>query len=84
MMIRLRGGGRGAVASKTSRVEICNAVVDRARVRTASIRSAPAKPVRPARPAAGAGTAGAPPRRPTPYRSPHLIRRTCPGAAAWE
>lgn len=45
MMIRPRGGGHGAGAGKTSRVEICNAVADRARVRTAwgpSVRARPA------------------------------------------
>lgn len=85
MMIRLRGGGRGAGAGNTSRVEICNAVVDRARVRTAWIRSAPVMP----EPAAASTGAGAP-RRPIPYRAPraHPTARTArtasPGAAAWE
>ncbi len=78
MMIRLRGGGRGAGAGKTSRVEICNAVVDRARVRTAWTRSAPASP------AAGASTVAMPPRPPTPYRHPLSRSTTRPGAAAWE
>lgn len=83
MMIRLRGGGRGAGAGNTSRVEICNAVVDRARVRTAWTRSAPAMP------AAEASTDAAERKPPTPYRAPPAIlttpaRTASPGAAAWE
>ncbi len=77
MMIRLRRGGSVAGAGKTSRVEICNAVVDRARVRTGWTRSVPASP------AAGAGT-GAQPRRPTRCRCPHSRRTDSPGDAAWE
>lgn len=82
MMIRLRGGGRGAGAGNTCRVEICNAVVDRARVRTAWTRSAPVTP----EPVA-ASTGAEAPRRPIPYLVPPG-RRTAgtasPRAAAWE
>lgn len=77
MMIRLRGGGRGAGAGNISRVEICNAVVDRARARTAWIRSAPVMP------AAVASTGGAAPTRPMRYRARSSRRTTSPGAAAW-
>lgn len=77
MMIRLRGGGRGAGAGKTSRVEICNAVVDRARVRTAWIRSAPAN-------VAAASTA-VPRTRWNTYRAPRRTpTTTSPEDAAWE
>lgn len=80
MMIRLRGGGRGAGAGKTSRVEICNAVVDRARVRTASTRSAPA---RPAKPADGASTGAGQRTRPIRYQDRWSPPTDCPRAAAW-
>lgn len=76
MMIRLRGGGHGAGAGKTSRVEICNAVVDRARARTAWTRSAPAN-------VAVASTAAAPRTRQNTYRAPHRTPTASPGAAAW-
>lgn len=78
MMIRLRGGGRGAGAGNTSRVEICNAVVDRARARTAWTRSAPVMP------AAEASTGGVAPRPPIPYRHRPRPPTASPGAAAWE
>ncbi len=80
MMIRLRGGGRGAGAGKTSRVEICNAVVDRARVRTASTRSAPA---RRAKPAAEASTGAGQRTRRIRYPGPSRRPTACPRAAAW-
>lgn len=76
MMIRLRGGGRGAGAGKTSRVEICNAVVDRARARTTSTRSAPAN-------VAAASTAGAPRTRRNTYRAPRRTPTASPEDAAW-
>lgn len=77
MMIRLRGAGRGAGAGNTSRVEICNAVVDRARVRTAWTRSAPVMP------AVAGSTGGAAPRPPMRYPNPSGHRTTCPRDAAW-
>ena len=76
MMIRLRGGGHGAGAGKTSRVEICNAVVDRARARTTSIRSAPAN-------VAAGSTADASRTRQSTFRGRRRIPTACPGAAAW-
>lgn len=77
MMIRLRGGGRGAGAGNTSRVEICNAVVDRARARTAWTRSAPVMP-------AAEGSTGAGPRtRQIPSPTPSGHPTASPGGAAW-